>query len=223
MSAPDATQIYSGRGETLTSTHQNALIELCLSSKSDKSFKDHTKKFWTRVSRQFRDRTSRPYSWQSCRRQMIKWELRSQHQAETPSPAPSSISQDVQVDTTESLNRHGRVVLPPISEFYPGHCLCHEPQMADPTDDELLPDLPLHPVRARVHGTVARSASYHNTQSLLTSLDNFEEELQAFTSSLVDKPTHRLAVENAFQNLKDEICRASETIAPARFNAENTR
>lgn len=222
MSAPDTNLIYSGRGETLKPAHRVNLVKLCLSRKSDKPFKEHTKKFWKDVSDLFFEQTSRPYSWQSCRRQMTKWELRPQGQTGTPSPEPATASESFQVDTAGSSNCPGKVVLPPISELYRGNCFCHERRISDSSDDGLLPDLPLHPVRSQVQCTVAGRAPCYNTQYFLTSMDEFEERLRSFTSSLVDQATRRLAVEIAFQNLKDEIWRALDTTSHDRLQDEET-
>lgn len=222
MPPTEVTPVFSGRGETLTQAHHNALVNLCLSNKSDKPFKEHTKKFWTDVSRLFFMQTRRPYSWQSCRRQMVKWELRSQLRTETPS-RDSRVPQGPrpQLDVPEPLNDHTAVTLPCISRLYTGcSCSCHLPQPIDSSDDGLLPDLPLPPVRPNIDHIAPGGTPYIGLSTVVAMMEKLETQLLGFVSAVSDEPTDCFAVQDAFQELKDEILELPQISAHDRWRAE---
>lgn len=80
----------SGRGRQLTTRQEAMLIELCEQQNVEGRYADKPKSFWRWISDTFKHETGRTYSWQSCRRRMIKLEdeARRQHPC-APSPIPS--------------------------------------------------------------------------------------------------------------------------------------
>lgn len=65
----------AGRGKQLAPSQEAALIRICRARQGDQDLNSHTKSFWKVISTELLEATGRVYSWQSCRRRMLAWEI----------------------------------------------------------------------------------------------------------------------------------------------------
>lgn len=98
----------SGRGTQLTPSQETTLINICMSSRGEDRLSNHTKSFWKSLSAELFQSTGRVYSWQSCRRRMVAWEL-NQFPAE-------GVNDDRLEDSVENLSSDRPRCSPRVSE-----------------------------------------------------------------------------------------------------------
>ncbi|KAJ5584682.1 uncharacterized protein N7459_004482 [Penicillium hispanicum] len=201
----------SGRGIPLSDAEEKQLIDVCLAHKGAERLSAHKKSFWMQVASAFADTADRTYSWQSCRRRMIAWEL--EHDRQSP-PAPSAIP-------PQSYVRRPFVApgaeSPSSPLARPSNVPSNVRRVADSTgedetDDDLLPRTPVAPLRRDHFKCELKQTSLRGDVCTLVmnGMDSFESQLQCFATALIEQPDEREGIYGAFDKLKFEVQKAVE-------------
>ncbi|KAJ5493408.1 hypothetical protein N7539_002154 [Penicillium diatomitis] len=187
-STTETVQSPSGRGKQLTARESAALVGLCNSMSPEGCFTAKTKKFWKAVSEAFEQQTGRLYSWQSCRRRMIKWETPTDGASQPTVPATGLI---------ESSNAGSHAESSVVEE---GHS-------AD--EDGSDSDLPFTPkVRRDLHTHLNQENSVLRTnvvELVNNGLETFETQLQLYVAAITTDPDDRLRINLTYTHFRDQM------------------
>lgn len=196
---PAGPRLRSGRGKQLTARQEAVLIGLCEQQNIGGRYADEPKAFWRWIANTFTHQTGRDYSWQSCRRRMIKFE----DEARPQQPRASSIVPSVQAETSGVAQPETTPDLDEArDETEPGH---------DDEDD----DLP--PVSVPVVRSTNRPAGYdrENHADLLyykrtinEALRNLEMCLSFYGHKLIEDKNDLRNLYNTLERFDDEYNKA---------------
>ncbi|KAJ5239402.1 hypothetical protein N7468_004021 [Penicillium chermesinum] len=209
------------RGVTLSSAERRTLITLCLENRDGLSFQSMKKSFWTQMSAGLHGLTGRTYSWQSCRRCLLKWEL--------AHPSPEGIptllsSNDDAPGASQRPRDTGRIVVnernsglvDTIGETAEteddGRELSESPtrSSSEANDaNDILPKTPIQPIRrdlSRPQCQMVEGETCERTcEQMETTMDNFRSQINSLSDILPMDPEERENIHRAFELLNDQV------------------
>lgn len=187
----------SGRGTPLTAQQEATLVGLCKARTAGGPCANQTKQFWRSVAAAFEKETGRPYSWQSCRRRMIRLEDGG-HVEQHGAPSP--------IETVPAE---------------PAEPTSASPSPANDNGDDR--DLPATPtVRGNTWtGFVrvphdARSMRVNIVDLVESGIEGFEKQLDLYTAAIIKNPHDLRKVNQAFSNFKNEMNQALDNYKRGR-------
>jgi hypothetical protein len=189
------------RGKPLTANEELVLVALCKARNQEGHFADKPKRFWIEISQIFHITTHRPYSWQSCRRRMIKAEVEENSQQSGAQSASPSLNPPIQAEPTETA---------PVPESIS----VEGDNDLDGDDDDLPPGLPF--VRGNITSPHGRWDAEKNAfiLNLVTyfndTVGSFENQLQAVMDRLIKDEDDQRNIDEAFSNFKQILDLALE-------------
>ena len=215
-STAERAQPRSGRGRQLTAQQHATLIHLCNSRSSQGAFAHKSKQFWVGVAKGFEDETGRPYSWQSCRRSMVRWETENGASGcLDPTIAAASLPKTTLTSTT-SANSSGR----PARAGHRIVSLVAEEDSSSAGDDGAEVELPSTPlVRRDVKASLEHENQILrvNIIDLVTNgMEAFETQLGLYMAAITSDPDDLHRINQSYTHFRSQMVQAMEKYESSR-------
>ncbi|KAF3387076.1 hypothetical protein F1880_001264 [Penicillium rolfsii] len=189
----------SGRGIPLKPREKALLVLICEQQYEEGRYADKPKSFWRWISESFMHEAGRTYSWQSCRRRMIKWENENRPlPPRAPSPIMSNQVEPSGVELSENTPNPDEVI--------------GETHHSNDGEDDDLPPVPVSVARnTHVHTQDHREGNADRRQYQRTINDavvHLEICLSKYSHKIIDDKDDLRNVRVAFERFQDEYMKA---------------